>query len=81
MWSLAQIIGLFLSFTVAGTIYTVLVESGLLGNNTGFAVIFCLQAVMVMLSYIVVKPVTVEGLNEGARDIDGMRDAASAQTN
>ena len=81
VWSLAQIIGLFLSFTVAGTIYTVLVESGLMANNTGFAVIFILQAVMVVASYIVVKPVTVEGLNEGARDIDGMREAATAQAN
>ncbi len=68
VWSLAQIIGLFLSFTVAGTVYTVLVESGWLANNTGFAVIFLLQAVMVILSYLVVRPVTVEGLKAGARD-------------
>ncbi|MEM1114720.1 MAG: PucC family protein [Pseudomonadota bacterium] len=80
VWSLAQIIGLFLSFTVAGTIYTALVESGLLSSNTGFAVIFGLQALVVVLSYIAVKSVTVEGLNAGARDIDNLRDTANAQT-
>ena len=67
LWSLAQVIGLFLSFTVAGTVYTALVESGVLPANSGFAVIFIMQAVMVVLCYRVVKPVTVEGLRAGAQ--------------
>ncbi len=67
VWSLAQVIGLFLSFTVSGTVYTLLVESGLLDGNTGFAAIFVLQAVMVALCYLSVRPVTVEGLRGAAR--------------
>ncbi len=68
VWSLGQIIGLFLSFTVAGTLYTLLVESGLLSGNAGFALIFLLQALMVVLCFLVIRPVTVEGLKAGARD-------------
>ena len=67
VWSLAQVIGLFLSFTISGTVYTVLVESGLLDGNVGFAAIFVLQALMVALCYLCVRPVTVEGLKAGAR--------------
>ena len=67
VWSLAQVIGLFLSFVISGTVYTLLVESGLLDGNTGFAVIFVLQAVMVALCCLCVRPVTVEGLKAGAR--------------
>ncbi len=70
VWSLAQVIGLFLSFVVSGAIYTALVESGLLAGNVGFAVIFVLQAVVVGLCYLCVRPVTVEGLHAGARDVE-----------
>ena len=68
VWSLAQVIGLFLSFTISGAVYTVLVESGLLAGNTGFAVIFVLQAVMVALCFLSVRHVTVEGLHASARE-------------
>ena len=71
VWSLAQVIGLFLSFTISGLVYTALVESGLLAGNTGFAVIFVLQAVMVALCCLSVRPVTVEGLHAGARTPTG----------
>ncbi len=66
LWSLAQVIGLFLSFTVSGTAYTLLVESGLLAANSGFAAIFVLQALMVALCCLCVRSVTVEGLKAGA---------------
>ena len=68
VWSLAQVIGLFLSFTISGTLYTVLVESGLLDGNAGFALLFVLQALVVALCYLCVRPVTVEGLRAGARE-------------
>ena len=69
VWSLAQVIGLFLSFVISGAVYTVLVESGLLAGNTGFAAIFALQALMVALCCLAVRPVTVEGLKAGARNL------------
>ncbi len=67
LWSLAQVIGLFLSFTVSGTLYSALVESGLLTANLGFALIFVLQALMVALCCVCVQSVTVAGLKAEAR--------------
>ncbi|ARN73161.1 BCD family MFS transporter [Oceanicoccus sagamiensis] len=67
LWSLAQVIGLFLSFTVSGLLYSVLVESGWLQGNMAFSIIFILQALMVVLCYIAVRNVTIEGLQAGAR--------------
>ena len=67
LWSLAQVIGLFLSFTVSGALYSLLVESQWLSANHAFSLIFLLQALMVVLCFLVVKGVTVEGLKAGAR--------------
>ncbi|AQQ67881.1 hypothetical protein Mag101_09670 [Microbulbifer agarilyticus] len=66
LWSLGQVIGLFLSFTVSGCLYSLLVESQVLTANIAFALIFVLQALMVVFSYLVVRNVTIEGLNEAA---------------
>ena len=66
LWSLAQVIGLFLSFTLSGTLYTALVESGLLAKNSGFALLFALQALMVMACWLLARPVSVEGLKADA---------------
>ncbi len=68
LWSLAQVIGLFLSFTVSGALYSALVESGVFAANLAFALIFLLQAAMIVLCYVVVRSVTIEGLHAGARD-------------
>lgn len=68
LWSLAQVIGLFLSFTVSGALYSLFIETGWLANNIAFSVIFVLQAVMVLCSYIAVKGVTIEGLQKSARE-------------
>ncbi|WP_101758374.1 BCD family MFS transporter [Oceanicoccus sp. KOV_DT_Chl] len=67
LWSLAQVIGLFLSFTVSGTLYSLFIETGWLDKNIAFALIFILQAVMVLLCYLTVRNVTIEGLQSGAR--------------
>lgn len=67
VWSLAQVMGLFLSFTVSGALYSALVETGLLAANSGFALIFALQALMVALCCLAVRSVTVEGLQAEAR--------------
>ena len=64
LWSLAQVIGLFLSFTVSGALYSGLVETGFLTANKAFMVIFILQAMMVMLCIWIIRPVTIEGLKE-----------------
>lgn len=66
LWSLGQVIGLFLSFTVSGALYSALVETGAMAANVAFALIFLLQAVMVVLCYLVVRGVTIEGLQSGA---------------
>lgn len=68
LWSLAQVIGLFLSFTVSGALYSLLVESQWLPANEAFSLIFLLQALMVVLCFLAVRNVTVEGLQAGARD-------------
>lgn len=67
LWSLAQAVGLFLSFTVSGGLYSLLVESRWLPANQGFAAIFLLQALMVVLCYLAVRPVTIEGLQAGEK--------------
>ena len=64
LWSLAQVIGLFLSFTVSGALYSLLAESGLLTANRAFMVIFVLQAIMVMAGVWIVRSVTIEKLKE-----------------
>jgi BCD family chlorophyll transporter-like MFS transporter len=64
LWSLAQVIGLFLSFTVSGSLYSALVESGVLRSNLAFAVIFVLQAVMIIFCWIAVRGVTLEGMQQ-----------------
>ncbi len=68
LWSLGQVIGLFLSFTVSGALYSTFVESDALAANQAFALIFLLQAAMIVLCYAVVRGVTIEGLQAGARD-------------
>ena len=70
LWSLAQVIGLFLSFTVSGALYTLFIESGWLDKNFAFALIFLLQAAMVVFCFLAVRGVTVEGLQAAARDDD-----------
>ena len=67
LWSLAQVAGLFLSFTLSGTLYTALVESGLLAKNSGFALLFALQALMVMACWLLVRPISVQALRAGDR--------------
>lgn len=67
VWSLAQVMGLFLSFTVSGALYSALVETSLLAANSGFALIFVLQALMVGFCCLAVRSVTVEGLQAEAR--------------
>jgi MFS transporter, BCD family, chlorophyll transporter len=67
LWSLAQVIGLFLSFTVSGALYSLFVESQWLPANQAFALIFALQAAMVVLCLLAVRNVTVEGLQAGAK--------------
>ena len=67
LWSLAQVIGLFLSFTISGSLYSLLVESQWLPANQAFSLIFLAQAVMVVLCFLAVKGVTVEGLKAGAQ--------------
>jgi len=66
LWSLGQVIGLFLSFTVSGCLYSALVESKVLQSNLAFAVIFALQAVMIIICWVAVRGVTVEGLQRDA---------------
>jgi MFS transporter, BCD family, chlorophyll transporter len=67
LWSLAQVIGLFLSFTVSGMLYSAFVESHWLPANQAFALIFVLQALMVVMCLLAVRSVTVEGLQNGAQ--------------
>ena len=67
LWSLAQVIGLFLSFTISGTIYQTLIQSGLLAPNIAFAMIFLLQAMMAVLCYLAIRPVSIAGLHTEAR--------------
>ena len=67
LWSLAQVIGLFLSFTISGTIYQTLIQSGLLQANVGFALIFVLQALTATLCYLSIRPVSIAGLRGEAR--------------
>ena len=68
-------IGLFLSFTVSGVLYSALVESGLLQANVAFAVIFGLQAVMIVACWLAIRNVTVEGLQADATpDVAGVED-------
>ena len=66
LWSLAQVIGLFLSFTVSGSLYSALVETGWLQSNLAFAVIFALQAGMIIVCWMSVRGVTIEGLQREA---------------
>ena len=67
VWSLGQVIGLFLSFVVSGCLYSLLVETSWLQTNIAFMFIFVLQALMVVLCYLAVRGVTIEGLQAGAR--------------
>ena len=66
LWSLAQVIGLFLSFTVSGSLYSLLVESGWLASNMAFAAIFVLQAAMIIVCWVAIRGVTLEGLQSDA---------------
>jgi BCD family chlorophyll transporter-like MFS transporter len=45
IWSLAQAVGLGLSFMLAGLLHTLLIGSGLLAPSTGYATIFALEAI------------------------------------
>jgi len=67
LWSLAQVIGLFLSFTISGTVYQTFIQSGLLEPNVAFAFIFVLQAMMAILCYLSIRPVSIAGLHNEAR--------------
>ncbi len=69
LWSLAQVIGLFLSFTVSGCLYSALVETQVLQSNLAFAVIFALQAVMIIICWMSVRRVTIEGLQREAKSL------------
>lgn len=69
LWSLAQVIGLFLSFTVSGGLYSLLAESGWLSANVAFAVIFGLQALMVLGCLLAIQPVSVAALNSEGSDV------------
>ncbi|GAB3096435.1 BCD family MFS transporter [Aestuariicella hydrocarbonica] len=80
LWSLAQVIGLFLSFTVSGVLYTLLVESAWFSANVAFALIFILQALMVVMSYLVVRNVTIEGLQNAAQPEQDILNSIQAQT-
>ena len=66
LWSLAQVIGLFLSFTVSGALYSLFVETGWLSANIAFAAIFLLQALLVLACMLVVRPVSVDALRAEA---------------
>jgi len=73
LWSLAQVIGLFLSFTISGALYSALAESGLMQANSAFAVIFISQALMVIACLLAIRPVTVDKLKAEGALLDGAR--------
>lgn len=62
LWSLAQAVGLGLSFLLGGALHSLLIGSGLLGAQAGYAAIFALEACFMLCCVLAVRGVSVEAL-------------------
>ncbi|MBK9712077.1 MAG: BCD family MFS transporter [Kouleothrix sp.] len=66
LWSLAQAIGLGLSFLLSGALHTLLIGQGLLGAGAGYAVIFGLESACMLWCVLAVRGASVAALREQA---------------
>lgn len=66
LWSLAQAVGLGLSFLLAGVFHRALIASGLLSAPTGYAAIFLIEAVAMVACVLAVRGTSPEALRAPA---------------
>lgn len=69
LWSLAQAVGLGLSFLAGGALHTLLIGSGWLAPGVGYAVIFVLEAGCMGACVLAVQGASVQALRRSARPV------------
>jgi BCD family chlorophyll transporter-like MFS transporter len=62
LWSLAQAVGLGSSFLLGGALHSLLIGSGFLGPQVGYAAIFGLEAIFMLGCVLAVRGASVEAL-------------------
>ncbi len=68
LWGVAQAFGMGCAAILSGTLHTLLIESGLLGAQAGYAAIFGLETILMVVGIAVLRGVSVEafhGLTRG----------------
>lgn len=66
LWSLAQAVGLGLSFIIGGALHSLLIGSGLMSSVAGYTTIFGLEALFMLWCVLMVRGISLEALRRYA---------------
>jgi BCD family chlorophyll transporter-like MFS transporter len=72
LWSMAQAFATGLSFIISGVLHTLLIESGRLNAQAGFAWIFGIEAIFMLASIVLLRMVSVERFRAAASGDTGI---------